>query len=296
MNAVNIAPIVNAVNRMQGQVNDLTVQVGRVDANVGRVSHDVQTTRGELQALTAEFRQFVHNAQLTANVQRSETALGNAEAALDREYGHYKVVRRTSVGTLQAFDVGNVTNDTVQQISEELMIQTPRYWLAPALVALAAWSRDDRELADKSVQTAFTRDGAKTSLFFALVLRRQGRVDASARWLRYYLSALDPRALGREFAVVYEAAAHDAFGTHGYVVVGTQLSEWNGRLRTDPIGTRRAGAYLGRRTDNPAGSSRRVDVSGSRAAQSAMAAVQGVVGVRVGARIRHREVPAYQRH
>jgi len=234
MNAINVVPIVNAVDRVQRQVNELTVQVGRVDANVGRVSVDVQTTRAELQALTAEFRQFVHQAGLTANVQRSETALGNVEAALDREYGHYKVVRRTSVGTLQAFDIGNVSNDTVQQISEELMIQTPRYWLAPALVALAAWSRDDRELADKSVQTAFTRDRAKTSLFFALVLRRQGRLDASSRWLRAYLSAQDPRALGREFAVVFEAAAHDAFGTHGCAAVEQQLAEWNELLRSDP--------------------------------------------------------------
>jgi hypothetical protein len=160
--------------------------------------------------------------------------IGNVKAELDREFGHYDVVRRTIIGTLQAFDVGNVTDQTVQHVSEEQMIQAPRYWLAPALVALAAWSRDDKELTTKSVEEAFSRDPAKTGLFFALVLRRQGRMESATRWLHHYLSSLDPRSLGREFAIILEATAQDAFGTHGREMVSEQLVEWNQILRADP--------------------------------------------------------------
>nr|WP_313777371.1 hypothetical protein [Mycobacterium sp.] len=183
--------------------------------------------------LRDEFQSFVRQAERIANVQRSETVIGNLEAQLDREYGHYNEVRRTTVGTLQAFDIGNVTNKTVQQVSEELMIQTPRYWLAPALVGLAAWSRDSEELATRSIEAAFSRDPRKASLFFALVLRRQARMEAATRWLRHYIQALDPRALTREFVVILEAASQEAFGAYGRQLIGEQLSKWNAQLRDD---------------------------------------------------------------
>lgn len=234
MSDVNIAPLVRAIESVDREVTDLGIRIATVDANIGRISQDMDSTRSELLALRKEFGEFVLAAQRTANVQRSETVLGNVEAALERDYGHYKVVRRASIGTLQAFDIGNVSNKTVQQVSEELMIQTPRYWLAPALVALAAWSRDNKDLADRSVEAAFTRDPRKTSLFFALVLRRQGRMEGATRWLRHYLGSLDPRGLGREFAVILEGAAQEAFGVHGKALIGTQLATWTEQLRNDP--------------------------------------------------------------
>ena len=238
---VNLGPVISAINSVNHSLSALTTQVGAVDANVGRVSADLSTTRSELNQLRADFESFIQQAERTANIQRSETAIGNVEAKLEREYGHYKVVRRASIGTLQAFDIGNVSNRTVQQVSEELMIQTPRYWLAPALVALAAWSRDNQDLATRSVEEAFSRDPQKTSLFFALVLRRQSRMESATRWLRHYLVSLDPRSLSREFVVILEAASQDAFGPHGKVIVGDQLNEWCEQLRNEPWGADRAG-------------------------------------------------------
>jgi hypothetical protein len=116
------------------KLDRIETRVDSVDGNVGRVSSDLQTTRAELLALRDEFQSFVMQAERTANVQRSETVMGNIEAALERDFGHYNVVRRTSIGLLQAFDIGNVSNKTAQQVSEELMIQSPKYWLAPGRV------------------------------------------------------------------------------------------------------------------------------------------------------------------
>jgi hypothetical protein len=230
----DLSPLVNSMNRVNSTLNALTNQVSSVDQRVGQVASDLATTTSELRELKQQFEEFVLVAERTANVQRSETKLGALKDDLEREYGHYAVVRRSSIGTLQAFDIGNVTNKTVQQVSEELMIQTPRYWLAPALVALAAWSRDDENLATKSVDAAFTRDPAKTSLFFALVLRRQRRLEAASRWLRHFFTSLDPRALSRDFAVVLEGAAQDAFGTEGRDLVLQHLEEWSRLLRDQP--------------------------------------------------------------
>jgi hypothetical protein len=229
---IDITNFVRAVERIGDRIE---YRVDQLDTRVGLVQKDVSNTAKELADLRSEFLEFVGHAQRVANVQRSETKLGTLKDDLDREYGHYAIVRRTSIGTLQAFDIGNVSNKTVQQVSEELMIQTPRYWLAPALVALAAWSRDDQKLAEKSIDAAFSRDSVKTSLMFSLVLRRQGRLDSATRWLRHYFTSLDPRALTRDFAVVLEAAAQDAFGPAGRDLVLEHLHSWTQLLRdNDP--------------------------------------------------------------
>ncbi len=228
---IDLSPILRQINEVG---RELSSQVSDVDYKVGSVATDLSVTRDELQQLRADFDQFVKTHERTRLVQLAETRLGTLKSDLEREYGHYGVVRRTSVGILQAFDIGNVRNKTVHEISEELMIQTPKYWLAPALVALAAWSKDDKDLAEKSVQAAFTRDPKKTSLFFALALRRQARLAEATRWLRHYFVSLDPRALTREFAVLLESTAQDGFGADGRQLVLEHLAQWRELLRDEP--------------------------------------------------------------
>ena len=226
---VDLGPVISELRSTSRQLSN---QIDGVTTEVGQVRNDLRLANDELRELRTEFNEYVKAAARTAAVQLSTTQVGNLKAELDREFGHYSLVRRTSIGTLQSFDLGIVSNDAVTSISEELMIQTPRYWLAPALVGIAAWSRDDREIADKAVQEAFARDKNKTSLFFALVLRRQGRIDASVRWLRHYLDSLDPTALTREFAVVLEAASYQAFGPAGQQLATERIKSWVTRMRT----------------------------------------------------------------
>lgn len=232
-----MAEIDHTLRRQVAQVENLVVQVGRelqgVGAEVNAISTTQQQTQSDLAKLSADFFAFVQASERRDIVQRSETRIGVLQDQLEHEFGHYKVVRRTSVGLLQAFDIGLVTEDVVRNVSEELMIQTPRYWLAPALVALTAWAGDDRELATRAVAEAYRRSPSKTALLFTLILRRQGRIDSSARWLRTYLGAQDPRALGRDFAVILESVAVGAFGPGGRTTVEEVLGQWTEAL-SDP--------------------------------------------------------------
>ncbi|PAY23340.1 hypothetical protein CEY15_08445 [Dietzia natronolimnaea] len=228
---IDMSPVLRRIDSLE---NRMDTSISDLQTGVGQIQTDLSTTSAELRELKAAFDEYVMAAQRTANVQRSETKVGALKAELDRQFGHYSVVRRSSIGLLQAFDIGNVTNEIASAVSEELMIESPRYWLAPALVALAAWSRDDKEIADKSVDAAFNRSPEKTSLFFALVLRRQDREDASIKWLRHYFSALDPTALTREFAVILEAASQDGFGPAGAAMCLEMLTRWNSELRSRP--------------------------------------------------------------
>ncbi|MBT2458709.1 hypothetical protein [Streptomyces sp. ISL-86] len=218
------------VNRLVIQVAE---QLGHVSGQVTSVEAKQQQTRTELQELRDEFAAFVAQARLTAALQRAETRVGVIQDQLDHEFGHHKVVRRTAVGMLQAFDIGLVSEDTVRMVGDQLMLQTPRYWLAPALVALAAWSSDDPALCERAVQECFRRSPDRTSLFFALVLRRQGRHAESTRWLRHYLLAQDPARLGREFAVILESVAQGAFGAAGRDMLRDSMDEWRELLGSD---------------------------------------------------------------
>ncbi|WP_405977292.1 hypothetical protein [Streptomyces sp. NBC_00158] len=219
-----------AINRLVLGVSEQVVQVG---AQVKYVEAQQNQARGELQQLRQEFLAFVAQARLVAALQRAETRVGVLQDQLDHDFGHHKVVRRTAVGMLQAFDLGLVSEDVVRTVGDELMLQTPRYWLAPALVALTAWSSDDPALCERAVQEAFRRSPDRTSLFFALVLRRQARPAESARWLRHYLLAQDPRALGREFAVILESVAQGAFGPVGRTMLREALDDWQELLGAD---------------------------------------------------------------
>jgi hypothetical protein len=134
---------------------------------------------------------------------------------------------------LQAFDVGLVSEETVKNVGEQLMVQTPRYWLAPVIVALAAWCGDDEPLCRRAVEEAFRRSPSRTSLFMALVLRRQGRGPSAVRWLKHYLDVQDPNALGRDFAVILEAISQGAFGVAGLDLAQGFLDQWRRQLVTD---------------------------------------------------------------
>lgn len=223
----------SSIDYMSNAVSNVSRRMDTVSARVDRMDSQLSTTHAVVVALMDAFSAYVEFAHRTANVQRAETKLGNLKSDIDRKYGHYDKVRRTSIGVLQAFDVANVSTAVVSHVSEELMIQSPNYWLAPALVAIAAWGRDDKDIVDKSVEEAFRRNAQKTSLFFALVLRRLRRFDTALCWLQHYLHRCDANALTREFAVILESLAQGAFGSNGATMLATQLNTWTKKLRRD---------------------------------------------------------------
>ncbi|WP_017583195.1 hypothetical protein [Nocardiopsis valliformis] len=225
---------VNRLTEMVVQMNrDLHVDINDVSGRVDHVKNEQVRARSDLEQIRDELREFVRVSERTANVQQAATDIVALEANLEQEFGHYKKVRRTAVGLLQAFDTGLVSEETVRVAGEELMIETPRYWLAPALVALGSWAADDRKICEQAISEAFKRSPARTSLMFSLVLRRQNRLESSVRWLHHYLRAQDPEGLGREFAIILESTSQGAFGAAGRGIVQETLSTWRNELLHD---------------------------------------------------------------
>lgn len=221
---------VGALENKVDQVGNLLTAVGQ---QVDTVSYQQRAVQGELAGLRDQLQHFIQESERRHHLQVSETKIGTLQDELEHTYGYHKVVRKSAVGMLQAFDVGLVSEEAVRTVGEHLMVQTPRYWLAPVLVALAAWAGDDQDLCDRAVTEAFRRSPGQTSLFFALLLRRQARQDGAVRWLRHYLSAQDPAALNPHFAVILESIAHGAFGPAGRELVQAHTEPWRQRLLAD---------------------------------------------------------------
>lgn len=205
-----------------------------LDSNVGAVNSNIKVVYDEIGSLAKEFHDFVSVQQRANRLNQAETRLVKIRPELEKKYGHYDIVRRTTTGILQADDIGIVKKDTISNATEELMISTPGYWLAPCLVALAAWINDQPELAEKAIKEGIKRNDEKTSLFFALICRRADRKEACLKWTQRYLANQDEENLDRKTIIVLDAFASGLFGADTEGVISRQMNEWLQHLEEKP--------------------------------------------------------------
>ena len=215
----------------------LSVIVGRLDeveSGVGTVDSKVGALNNDLKALAREFEEYVLSQERANRLALSETRLVQYDNELAAKFGHYDVVRRSATGILQADDLGLVRQSTINTISEELMVQTPGYWLAPCLVALAAWINDKPDIATRAVREGIRRNDEKTSLFFALVCRRADRANSCLQWTKRYLDNQDEEDLDRKTVIILDAYASGLMGADTEGMISKTINEWMETLTSKP--------------------------------------------------------------
>ncbi len=205
-----------------------------IDSNVDVLNSNVQYVNDEVAKLAKEFQTFVVQDIMAKRLLQAETKLVKIRQELEKKFGHYDIVRRTTTGILQADDLGIIKKSTITNATEEIMISTPNYWLAPCLVALAAWINDQPELAEKALKEAIKRNDEKTSLFFALVCRRADRKIACLKWTQRYLSNQDEENLDRKTVIILDAYASGLLGADTEGVIFRQMDEWLTHLSDKP--------------------------------------------------------------
>lgn len=147
-------------------LGSLRGDIGTVSQQVESVGSNLDQTRNELAWLKEAFDNFVAADIKAKELSLAETRQVKIRQELESTFGYYAQIRRQATGILQASDIQLVRKETLRNATEELMLAAPRYWLAPALVALSAWLGDNRELATRALAEAGRRDDEKTSLFF----------------------------------------------------------------------------------------------------------------------------------
>jgi len=218
--------ITSVAGEVHEQVADVRGRVAHVQSKQEAIAHD-------LSGLAAEFAAFVEADAQQKQLQLAETRIVKVRQELETRFGYYAEVRRRATGILQALDTGLVTHDTIQLTTEDLMMSAPGYWLAPALVALAAWIRGDWETAQRAVAESLRRDDYKASLYFSLILHRYGR-RAAVVWLHRFFAHQDPAALDREFVVLLDVVANGFFGPEARSVSDEYIAQWVMELSHQP--------------------------------------------------------------
>lgn len=222
------------LSHIERNLRSIHEDLGVIDSNVDTVNNNVQVVYDEIGTLAKDFHEFVVSQKRSNRVQQAETRLVQIRQELEQKYGHYDIVRRTATGILQADDLGIVKSETISTATEELMISTPNYWLAPCLVAFAAWINDQPELADRALKESIKRNDEKTSLFFALVCRRAERKEACLKWVQRYLAGQDEENLDRKTIIILDAFASGLLGADSEGVVSKQMTEWLDKLASKP--------------------------------------------------------------
>lgn len=199
---------------------------------VVHVEQRIDTVDDKLQELEDELLSFVREQRMANRLGQAETRVVNIRQRLEKEFGHYEKIRRTVIGILEASDLALVRQNTITTASEELFLSTPHYWLAPCLVALAAWINDNEELAKKAVKEALRRNAENSSLFFALITRRAERFQPSLLWVQHYLAAQNEEDLNRNALIVLEALVCGIWGNDTEGVVSDQFRTWIDKLES----------------------------------------------------------------
>lgn len=124
---------------IERRIDAIGTKVDQMSMKVDKVESQMEEVRKDLKKLRRDFLEMMIEQRRTAALEQAATELVGVRQEMDKKFGNYSVVRNTMVGILQATDAALVRKATISTVSEELMISTPDYWLAPVLVALAAW-------------------------------------------------------------------------------------------------------------------------------------------------------------
>ncbi|MFI1171531.1 hypothetical protein [Streptomyces melanogenes] len=253
----------------QAEVLDAVARgVGSLDATVSTVRAEIAEVRGELAAVADELRGVAQSVRVLDDsvaqlrdgftefteryVKDQARALAEAELArLTLEWqSRFDQRRRTRalahglVHTLtrDAVERGVVDVAAVEACAAERLLMEPSYWLAPAVVALAARHRGEAQRARRAVSHAYSLDPAKSNLFFALTCSRLGEFREAARRMDQYLRSIDSYALDEDFQIVLDAVACRELGDDAHTYAVLAMKRWAGQLdlarsngKTDPV-------------------------------------------------------------
>lgn len=211
-----LAAEVAAVHKKASNIDDKTERLRQEIADMQKKVDDVQQMLFTLYDQSR--RQHL--------MQMAQTKIVKVRQEREKLYGNYDKIRKNVEGILLATDTGIVRQNTIVTAAEELRLSTPRYWLSSCLVALSAWINNDQKTANAALREALNIDEEKTTLFFALVCRRAGRMDACNQWMVRYLRSQNPEELDMRCVFMLDAYANGLLGNSSTGSVFDYMNEW----------------------------------------------------------------------
>lgn len=230
---INLAPLERRLDRVAEATNRIESELLHTNNRLNQVSGELSVLSTELSELKDAFERFIDDTKRATTLQKAATELIRVRQELEQDFGRYKIVRETMLGVLQATDLALVKKTTISQVTEELMLNTPDYWLAPCLVAVAAWIGNDRDLANRAIREAVKRDEEKTALAMALICRRNNRSDTCFEWLSLYFAKQSAAHFTESNFTYLNAYLNGVFGPDKKHVCEDYISKWMREIQGD---------------------------------------------------------------
>lgn len=214
------------INEIARAVANLGAAAGEVRGVVNVASQTADNLAEGIATVKNEFDSYKEYDAQQKNLQNAKAEIVKVRMELDEKFGINKEIRRYLTGILEASDLSIVKKDVIANCTEKMMIDCKGYWLAPCLIALAAWLGDNKELADRALAEALKRADERTSLLFALICRRVGRHNASIVWLERYLAMQEPHEVERKMVTVLDAYSNGLFGQQARDLCEAKIEGW----------------------------------------------------------------------
>ena len=234
ISAANLDVLEKNMNTLANNVGDVYQSVANVTGHVNDIDNKVSSVTDTVKTLEEEIKSFMLEIRESSVVGNARQTILMDEGQLDKKFGHYDEIRRRINGILQSTDMNAIKKSTMLNISEQTLVNTPNYYLAPALVALCAWILDDKALAERALKEAMARDDEKTSLLFCLINLRAGRNESSIRWLERYLNVQDPTKMDNKIVTVMNAITCGVFGNEAKDICINKVNGWVSELNSMP--------------------------------------------------------------
>ena len=236
---VDLSPVISSINSaMSGLSSDINSIRYGVDSLRSDVDARMSVVQNDLETLKKDFQEMMAVNERRAALQLATTEIIRVRQELERDFGQFKEVRKHMLGILQATDHKLVRQSTITTRTEELMIATPGYWLAPVLIALSAWIADDKDLANRALKVALNLSDSskeKTCLTFALICRRNKRTDACFAWLKRYFEQQSATDMKESIVAYIDAYTNGVFGVDKDNLCTEYINKWMKELKdADP--------------------------------------------------------------
>lgn len=226
ISAANLSTLENNLQVLANNIGSVSQNVNSINGHINDVEGQVNTVKDDVKNLEEEIKAFMLEIKQGTIVSNARQTIFMAEAEYSKKYSYRNDVRRRVNGLLQSVDINAIKKSTVENISEETIVNAPDYWLAPALVSLCAWYTNNRVLAENALKEAMARDDEKSSLLFCLVHLRANRVDTAMRWLSRYLSMQDPTRMESKIITVLDAITSGVFGIDAKKTCLEKVNTW----------------------------------------------------------------------
>lgn len=189
--------IENENRKLRSEINATVTSVNEAERNLTDYNQQV---RNALESANGSIKGSIDHAlsayELQGQIDQLYTRFKSVELANKKirtlnnkkyyDFNNYRTVRKIVQGLMDNLDLSLVSDQVIYKSIERQHLQTPDFWLTPVLISIMAWKNDDKQLADRAMETACRLDMKNSSIFYMIFNMRMERDQAAVKWFLEY--------------------------------------------------------------------------------------------------------------